>query len=257
MRDKLCRMVARFGAAVIDDARRCEALLKDFCPEDRREVHVLMAAVREQVAADLVAPTIKQKPAAAIGRLTKRLEENLGLSAEAARWAVESWALALGVVKPQQLAAARPQKPPAPAVAKQVAAPPVIVKRPANAIAPLKSPRRGWLIALSLAALVLAPGAGVGLAWSSGAMRGMRSRTSEALPQRQAVEATTPAAMSVESSSPETAEPPERPAAIEFASALAVQPRAASMDPISPEEEQWVRDVLKRSAPAGSAGRDY
>src|SRR5262245_34519059 len=109
VRDKLCRMVARFGANVIDDARRCEGLLKDFCPHDKREVHVLLAAVREQVATDLIAFSFKQKPAAAIGRLTKRLEDNLGLSGEAARWAVESWALALGVVTPQQLAAAPQQ----------------------------------------------------------------------------------------------------------------------------------------------------
>ena len=43
----------------------------------------------------------------------------------------------------------------------------------------------------------------------------------------------------------------------ELGVATRTQPASADMAPISPEEEQWVRDVLKRSAPAGSAGRDY
>lgn len=257
VRDKLCRMVARFGAVVIDDARRCEALLKDFCPQDKREVHVLLAAVREQVAADLIAPSIKQKPTAAIGRLTKRLEDNLGLSADAARWSVESWAVALGVVTLQQLAAARPPQSPTrakPAV-KPVVPPPIVVHK--HASAPRKPARRGWLIALSLAVLILAPGAGVGLAWSSGAMRGMRSQTSESAPQRQSAAAITRAATDSGSDAFEMTEQPVQPASNVPEVEIMRQPTAATMAPISPEEEQWVRDVLKRSSSAGSAGRDY
>ncbi|WP_308255747.1 hypothetical protein [Geminocystis sp. GBBB08] len=34
-----------------------------------------------------------------MARLTKRLEDNLGLAEEAAQWAVEYWAFALGVTE--------------------------------------------------------------------------------------------------------------------------------------------------------------
>ena len=37
-----------------------------------------------------------------IGRLTTRLKDNLGLAGDAARWGVESWALALGVIAPSE-----------------------------------------------------------------------------------------------------------------------------------------------------------
>jgi hypothetical protein len=52
-----------------------------------------------------------------LARLTKKLQDNLGLTEEAARWAVESWALALGVISeadtaPVDLSSPPPQVPP-------------------------------------------------------------------------------------------------------------------------------------------------
>ena len=38
-----------------------------------------------------------------MARLTKRLQDDLGLAEDGARWAVESWALALGVLSPADL----------------------------------------------------------------------------------------------------------------------------------------------------------
>jgi DNA-binding beta-propeller fold protein YncE len=110
-REKLAELVTRFGRSLIDDPRRAEGLLRDVCGEHRREVSVLVSALRERVAADLQASQSGQPKAILLGRLTKRLEDNLGLAPEPARWAVESWALALGVVSEAELRASRPAAP--------------------------------------------------------------------------------------------------------------------------------------------------
>jgi TolA-binding protein len=49
-----------------------------------------------------------------LARLTKKLQDNLGLAEEAARWAVESWALALGVISSNDLKTNPSSDPPIP-----------------------------------------------------------------------------------------------------------------------------------------------
>lgn len=102
-RNTLCRMIREHGRSLTDDPRRCEGLLRDLCPHGRREVHLLATALRERVPAELSSSQVAVPPAVLIARLTKRLEQDLGLAEEAARWAVESWALALGVVTRESL----------------------------------------------------------------------------------------------------------------------------------------------------------
>ncbi|NCC94855.1 MAG: hypothetical protein EOM10_16585, partial [Opitutae bacterium] len=87
-----------YGRTLADDPRRCEAMLKDLCGAQRREIAVLIAALRERVASDLLTTNAHQHPSLLMTRLTQRLIDDLALQPEAARWAVESWALALGVI---------------------------------------------------------------------------------------------------------------------------------------------------------------
>jgi tricorn protease-like protein len=95
---KLREIILQYGRSLCDDPRRCEALLRDFCGQYRQEVSVLVSALKERVAADLLASPHSVPSAILLARLTKRLQDDLGLTQEAARWAVESWALALGVI---------------------------------------------------------------------------------------------------------------------------------------------------------------
>jgi ribosomal protein S27E len=99
---KLCQIVATYGKSLCDDPKRCEALLRDLCGQHRREVNVLVSALKERVAADLRASSTGVPREVLLARLTKRLCDNLGLAEEAARWGVESWALALGVISSQE-----------------------------------------------------------------------------------------------------------------------------------------------------------
>jgi hypothetical protein len=97
-RRTLRELVARHGPGLCSDARRCEGLLRDLCGEHRREINILVAALRERVPLDLLAGRNSVPTGLLLTRLSKRLEEHLALTEEAARWAVDSWALALGVI---------------------------------------------------------------------------------------------------------------------------------------------------------------
>jgi WD40 repeat protein len=98
-RQILCEIVDQYGHSLSDDPRRTEALLRDLCGEYKGEIFVLVSALREQVASDLLASQDSVPPEVLLAQLTKRLQDNLALTESAARWAVESWALALGVIE--------------------------------------------------------------------------------------------------------------------------------------------------------------
>jgi hypothetical protein len=97
-RQQLIQIIAQRGQAVSENARLCQGLLRDMCGEHRREIHVLVRALDERVAADLLQSSQSLPVAVLLSRLSKRLQDNQGIAEEFARWAVESWAIALGVM---------------------------------------------------------------------------------------------------------------------------------------------------------------
>jgi uncharacterized protein YegL len=96
-RNKLLELIAQYPS-IYQDARRCEAFLRDLCGSHKREISVLVSALEAGIVTDLMAPQIPSSPQVLLARLAKQLEDELGLTGIAARWAVESWAIALGVV---------------------------------------------------------------------------------------------------------------------------------------------------------------
>ena len=98
-RQKIRELILEYGHSLCDDPRRCEALLKDHCGQHKREIFVLVSALKNGIANDLLKAQSNGVPETIIwSRATQRLEDELAASAEAAQWAVESWALALDVV---------------------------------------------------------------------------------------------------------------------------------------------------------------
>ncbi|MDQ3711173.1 MAG: hypothetical protein M3388_03020 [Acidobacteriota bacterium] len=97
-RQTLRLIINKYGQDLCGDKRRCEGLLKDLCGEYRREINVLTSALEERVPLDLLAARTSMPPELLLTKLAKRLEDNLGLTGEASRWAVSSWALALGIL---------------------------------------------------------------------------------------------------------------------------------------------------------------
>jgi hypothetical protein len=94
-RQALRRIVAKYGKEICSDAPRCENLLKDLSGSHRREINVLVTAVEEHIPLDLLAASRSMPLELLLTRLEKRLAEQTALTADAARWSVESWALAL------------------------------------------------------------------------------------------------------------------------------------------------------------------
>jgi hypothetical protein len=116
-RDTLGRIVANFGHQVWADPDRCEALIREFCEGYDAEAQALVTALRRKVPGDLLEWSRSVPPADAVARLTARLQASGAMFPASAKWAVESWALALGVIKAGDLAATQPE----PAVAIQAA----------------------------------------------------------------------------------------------------------------------------------------
>ena len=95
-RQKLREILMQYGCSVCDDPRRVRALLADHCPDLKREVHLLAFAAEQRVAAELATASTAVPWSALSGRLVRRLVDELAVAEDAARWAVESWAVALG-----------------------------------------------------------------------------------------------------------------------------------------------------------------
>ncbi len=97
-RQQLQHILLHYGRSICDDPKRCEALLRDLCPDNRREVNLLVMALREGVAHELLGAGQGTLPMEAVLlRLSQRLQDHLGTAEHLAFWTVEAWALALGV----------------------------------------------------------------------------------------------------------------------------------------------------------------
>jgi hypothetical protein len=91
-RQKLCELIADYGKTICDTPRTCIMVLGQQCSEWPSEKQVLIKALERGTVAQI-------KAASSIPEwdsLTGQLVNGSGLSAGDARWAVESWAMALG-----------------------------------------------------------------------------------------------------------------------------------------------------------------
>jgi len=102
-RATLRQLILDHGRTLATDPRRCEAMLRDLCADQRREVNLLINALREQIGADLLATRSAEPVAMRLARLSRRLEDHLSLKPAAA-----AWALVLGVIEHPLSVAPRP-----------------------------------------------------------------------------------------------------------------------------------------------------
>jgi hypothetical protein len=91
-RETLNEIIAMYGRTVCRTPRSCELVLTQALSGYPEEARVLSEALRTGVVGELLAPP----PGPAWPELAGRLEAQAGLSADEARWAVESWGEALG-----------------------------------------------------------------------------------------------------------------------------------------------------------------
>jgi hypothetical protein len=102
-RQMLSRIIAKHGRGICDSPKRVEALLRDLCGMHRREINIIIGALEERVAADLIGAGNAVPREVLLARLAARLRDNLAYTPEAARWGIETWAVALEIVSEAEL----------------------------------------------------------------------------------------------------------------------------------------------------------
>lgn len=120
-RQRLREAIAHYGTSLGDNPHLCEAWLNDTCGEYKGEISLLVAAAKAGVVTDLITSGSNVPRELLLRRHVKQLEK-LHFTEPAARWGVESWALALGIVSDEELSAAPAQAPDDPARAPEVKA---------------------------------------------------------------------------------------------------------------------------------------
>jgi Leucine-rich repeat (LRR) protein len=98
VRNNLKIIVNNYGINICDDSKKCEALLRDLCPQYKREINLLISVLRENIVSDLLKLSNKDSIDIILVKLIQRLYDNLGIAPEFAAWAVESWALILEII---------------------------------------------------------------------------------------------------------------------------------------------------------------
>lgn len=97
-RRQLQTLLREYGRELCAQPKRLEPLLRNACPEQRREVNILLGAYKEHVAEELLAEEETPPDNEVFIRLAAQVRSHLGISEQDAKWAVETWAVALGVI---------------------------------------------------------------------------------------------------------------------------------------------------------------
>ncbi len=87
----LCRLSQTYGRALCREPQRVEAMLRDLCPDQKREIFLLVSALKEQIVPDLISAYEGAPADLVYSRSCQKLYDNLGFTEESAVWAVESW----------------------------------------------------------------------------------------------------------------------------------------------------------------------
>lgn len=141
VREKLKFIITTYGQSISADPKFCKVLLRDFCGQYRKEINVLISAIEEGVPEEL---NNSQDPVSLdllLARLTKRLENRLAINRDAAKWGVESWAFALGLISGEDESVVKPHSPPPHRQIRLPDPPTIQVERPSKDRVYLRSSR--------------------------------------------------------------------------------------------------------------------
>lgn len=92
----LQRVLAEFGEGVAHEPARLRSFLLDEAPQCKREIAALMQALEEGIPADLRRVQSGVPHHMVLTQLAQRLASERAITADAARWAVSAWSVALG-----------------------------------------------------------------------------------------------------------------------------------------------------------------
>ncbi|HPD39136.1 MAG TPA: SUMF1/EgtB/PvdO family nonheme iron enzyme [Mesotoga infera] len=106
-RKQLIEIVKRYGIKILDEPRKVEGLLKDFCGDCKKEIFSIVNALKERAGNDLMNSSKSNTVKITIGRLSSKMQSDLGMSEEVAVWSIESIAIALGIMSEKEAIGAR------------------------------------------------------------------------------------------------------------------------------------------------------
>src|SRR5438552_825131 len=98
--EALKKIYAKHGSGIVRAPELCEASLSAECAECRKEIALLVDAVKSGAAQELcssAAPYDNLRP-----RLVQQMQDDQGLTADAAAWAIDTWRQALSGAVPEQ-----------------------------------------------------------------------------------------------------------------------------------------------------------
>jgi len=101
-RKQLVEIVKRYGIKILDEPRKVEGLLRDFCGDCKKEIFSIVNALKEGAGNDLMNSSKSNTVKITIGRLNSKMQSDLGMSEEVAVWSIESIAIALGVMSEKE-----------------------------------------------------------------------------------------------------------------------------------------------------------
>jgi F-box protein 11 len=111
VRQKLIALFEKDNQELLANYRKLSGLLFDHCPIDRKEIRAILTAFEEHIPEELIKGRNEPSKEMMVTRLTQKLLEASPMSDEAARWVVETWALALKVVSNSDLVKKQEIKP--------------------------------------------------------------------------------------------------------------------------------------------------
>ena len=136
-RTQLHFILLQYGRSVCQDAKRCEALIRDLCPEHELERNLLITALKAGVPQALLDSQVAIE--LTIKTHAQRLHQQLGLAEHFAQWAVESWALSLNMLTQPIAQTQQPQLP----TPKQIPKPQIIQAQTTSLSAQWRDPITG------------------------------------------------------------------------------------------------------------------
>lgn len=94
----LQQMIKEYGTSLLDDPRRCEALLLDLAADNQKQIFLLITSLKYGVpsALQLAGPSEIRSPEFR-SMMILGLSDDRGLSEAASSWAIRCWANALGI----------------------------------------------------------------------------------------------------------------------------------------------------------------
>ena len=93
---QLKALVEQHGITLCNDPKRCRALLLDICGNYKKEIHVLISALENDIPGELLSS--QNVPFEILrNRLVKKLTDEFALTEQGASWSIDTWAFALEI----------------------------------------------------------------------------------------------------------------------------------------------------------------